>query len=67
MKRQVATMTHNGTWKVIYDDSVKLNPYRIVLVQSGYNKLGVWAKMQKTVARFADLASCMYYLYVSTM
>ncbi len=67
MKRQVATMIHNGTWKVIYDDSAKLNPYRIVLVQNGYNKLGVWAKMQKTVARFADLASCMYYLYVSTM
>lgn len=67
MKRQVATMIHNGTWKVIYDDSAKVNPYRIVCSQYGYNKLGVWTRMQKTVAKFADLASCMYYLYVSTM
>lgn len=63
MKRQVATMTHNGQWKVIYDDSVKANPYRIIYIGYDYNKYGVWTQTQKTIQKYADLASCLYHLY----
>ena len=49
MKKQMAKIIDNGTWRVIYDDSKKYNPYRIT-------------KDNKKVVDFADYASCLYYI-----
>lgn len=50
MTRQIATLTHKGQYKVIYDDSNKQNPYRIVYKANGH---------QKTIAKYADFHSAM--------
>ena len=49
MKRQMAKAIHNGIWRVIYDDSKKINPYRITL-------------NNKKVTDYADMASCLWHI-----
>ena len=49
MKRQMAKIIHNGTWRVIHDDSKSVNPYRITL--NG-----------RKVTDYGDLTSCLYHI-----
>lgn len=49
MKRQIVKIVHYGTWRVVYDDQKKCNPFRVSL--NG-----------KKVEDRADLASCLYLL-----
>lgn len=49
MKRQMAKIIHKGTWRVIFDDSKKTNPYRVT-------------KDGRKVIDYADLTSCLYYI-----
>ena len=58
MKKQVATLIHNGQYKVIFDDSTKMQPYRIIYI-SNYK--------QKQLAKCADLPNAMKYLALVTM
>lgn len=53
MKRQVLKMTHNGIYTVIHDDTQQINPYRIIRKSNG---------KQKTLVKYGDLASCLWYL-----
>ncbi len=57
MKRQIAKLINNGEYIVIRDDSQKVNPYRLYYV---------WyepRERRKQIARYGDLASCMYHLF----
>ena len=47
MKRQMAKIIHQGIWKVIYDDTKTVNPYRVM-----YNG--------RKVIDYADLESCLW-------
>lgn len=58
MKKQVATLIHNGQYKVIHDDAAKIQPYRIIYV-SNYK--------QKQVARYDDLLGAMKFLTMVVM
>ena len=49
MKRQLAKIIHNGTWRVIHDDSMSLNPYRVTL-------------NNRKVMDYADMASCLWHI-----
>lgn len=53
MKTQVAKMIHKGVYKVIYNDMLAINPYRVYYTADGSCKL---------VAKYADMASAMTYL-----
>lgn len=46
MKRQMAKIINNGTWRVIHDDTKTYNQYRIT-------------KNGRKVEDYADLASCL--------
>lgn len=63
MSRQIATMIHNGIYKVIYEEG-KMNPYKIVRYwrEVQYTPYKCMDK-QKTLVRYADLQSAMWYLY----
>lgn len=52
MTRQVATMTLNGVYKVIYDDTK--DEYRVIQKING---------KQKTINKFRLMASAIGYLY----
>lgn len=49
MRKQLVKVIRYGTWKVVYDDARKTNPYRVYL--NG-----------KKAVDYADLTSCLYYL-----
>ena len=60
MRRTVATMKLNGEYRVIRDDKLKVNPYRLYHIWSEYMGVGNGCReRKKQIARFADLASCM--------
>lgn len=54
MKKTVAKITHKGTYRVVYDDSTRYNPYTIY--REWYNR----GKRTNKIASFSDFASCMY-------
>lgn len=56
MKKTVAKIIHNGTYRVVFDDSTRNNPYTIY--KEWYN-IG---KHSKTIAKYQDMTSCMYHL-----
>ena len=58
MKKQIVKIIHNGIYKVIFDDSTKNNPYTIY--KETYTADG--RCHTKTLVRYQDFASCMYYL-----
>lgn len=62
MARQIAKLYCNGEWKVIKDDKDKVNPYRVYNVWYEPGEYGCVAR-RKQVAKYDDLASCMYHLY----
>lgn len=49
MRRQLAKIINNGTWRIIYDDAKDMNPYRIT-------------KDNKKVVDYQDYVSCMYHM-----
>lgn len=53
MRRQVATMTLNGIYKVIFDDEASINPYRVYRITGNH---------RKQIQRYADLQSAMHLL-----
>lgn len=56
MRTQMAKLYCNGTYLVIHDDSDKHNPYRV------YREWHDGGKHRKLVAKYADMASCMFTL-----
>lgn len=54
MKRQLATLICNGTYKVIFDDQKKQNPYSVIMV--------TWDKKRRKLAEFASLFEAMQFL-----
>lgn len=42
---------HNGTWKIIQDDSDRYNPYRVYRISNEHRKL---------ISKYGDLASCLH-------
>ena len=62
MKRQVAKLYHNGEWQVVKDSTQKVNPYRVYHVWYEPGDYGMRMR-KKQVIRYADLASCIHYLY----
>lgn len=48
--KQIATMICHGTYKVIYDDKAKFNPFKVYHIADGHKKL---------VEKYADLGSAM--------
>lgn len=54
MKRQLATLICNGTYKVIFDDQKKQNPYSVIMV--------TWDKKRRKLAEFASLYEAMQFL-----
>lgn len=53
MKRQIAKVIFGGTYRIIQDDEKTINPFRVT-------------KNGKKVVDYADLESCMFYLYQIT-
>ena len=49
MKRQMAKIIHRGIWRVIYDDSKKVNRYRVT-------------KDGLKVVDYADMMSCLFHI-----
>lgn len=49
MKTQLAKVYHNGTWRVIHDDTKKNNAYRVTL-------------NNRKVTDYADFASCLWHI-----
>ena len=49
MKRQMAKIICNGTWRVIHDDSKTINPWRITLDN-------------RKVTDYADMSSCLWHI-----
>lgn len=58
MKRQLATLICNGTYKVIFDDQKKQNPYSVIMV--------TWDKKRRKLAEFASLFEAMVFLTTLT-
>ena len=54
MKMQVLKLSHNGIYTVIHDDTQQIDAYRVIRKQNG---------KQKTIAKYSDLASCLFFLY----
>lgn len=65
MKTQILKLNHNGEWKVIRDSEAKCNPYSIIHIRRELTDHGV-VKRRKQVVKYANLASCMYYLFDMT-
>ncbi len=49
MKRQIAKVFSSGTWRIIYDDQKKINPYRVT--RNNLKEID-----------YADFRSCMEYI-----
>lgn len=56
MKKTVAKIIHKGTYRVVFDDSTRNNPYTIY--KEWYNE----GKHSKVITKYQDMASCMYHL-----
>lgn len=57
MKRTVAKVTHQGTYRVIYDDSRLYEKYTIY--QETYSD---GSKHSKLLERYGDLTSCLFHI-----
>ena len=66
MTRQIATMIFNGEYKVVYTDSDKFNPYHVLHLYRDLDENGYPHFHKKTIAKYADVASCMFLLYSKT-
>ncbi len=55
MKRTVAKIIHNGTYRVVFDDSTTNNPYTLY---HEYYTGG--CKHKEKLTAYADMASCLY-------
>ena len=53
MTKTVAKVIYHGIYRIIFDDSQKYNPYRIIYTANNH---------QKQIARYADFPSCMYHI-----
>lgn len=49
MKTQLAKIYHNGTWRVIHDDTKTVNPFRVTL-------------NNRKVEDYGDFASCLWHI-----
>ena len=58
MKKTVAKIIHKGTYRVVFDDSTRCNPYTIY--KEYYTAGG--DKHRQTIVKYQDMASCMYHL-----
>lgn len=56
MKKTVAKIIHKGTYRVVFDDSTKCNPYTIY--KEWYNN----GKHSKKLTAYADMTSCLYHI-----
>lgn len=55
--KTVATMILNGRYKVMYDDKVKYNPYRVYKFIGNHRKMiNKYADMQSAIMELADIA-----------
>ena len=54
MKKQLATLICNGTYKVVFDDQKKQNPFSVIKV--------TWDKKRRKLAEFASLFEAMQFL-----
>ena len=61
-KRKVANMRYNGLYEVIFDSEKEDKPYSIRRTDYVY-KNGEWKKTRKTIQKYADFSSCLFYLY----
>lgn len=61
MTKQIMSLTipHNGTWKVIQDDSERFNPYKVYYVRNVPTDLGI-RKRKKLIEKYGDIASCLH-------
>ncbi len=57
MTKTLVKMIYDGVYKVIYDDSLKINKYKIVKHEYGH---------QKQIVRYADYESCLFHLWEIT-
>lgn len=57
MKKTVAKIIHKGTYRVVFDDNAKGNPYTIY--REYYAGGG---KHRQVIVRYEDMTSCMYHL-----
>ena len=60
-QRKVASVRYNGLYEVIFD-SEKDIPYAIRYTDFVY-KNGTWKKTRKTIQKYKDFSSCLFYLY----
>jgi len=55
-------MYNKGTWKVLVDDTKKVNPYEIKFSEYRLDSDGFTREHTKTDEKFGDFKSCLYYL-----
>lgn len=56
MKKTVAKIIHKGTYRVVYDDSTRCNPYTI------YKEWYDNGKHNKKLTAYEDMTSCLYHI-----
>ena len=56
MSKTVAKITHKGTYRVVYDDSRRYNPYII------YKETYTDGHHRHKIAEYADMTSCLYHI-----
>lgn len=61
MKKQIMSLTvpHNGTWKIIYDNSEKYNQFKVYYVWNELTDHGVYKRM-KLIQKYGDITSCLH-------
>lgn len=57
MRKTVAKIMHKGTYRVVFDDSTRYNPYTIY--KETYSN---GAKHINKMISYSDFASCMYHI-----
>lgn len=63
MRQQVIKVSYyKAQYEVIHDDGEKINPFRVYQIRYVWSSQGRKRK-RKQVARYADLTSCLFYLY----
>ena len=56
MRKTVAKIIHKGTYRVVYDDQAKNNPYTIY--KEWYDR----GKHSTKLTAYADMTSCLYHI-----
>ena len=59
---QVMKLCADGKKFTVVHHADKINPYWLYEITHSPNKYGVWSEHKKLIIKYANMASCLYYL-----